>query len=883
MKKIYIYMLTVLMVSVMGLVSCSDNDGLVGGEYGFVQFKLYKNSTGSKQDAATTRAVEKLEYLSDAHKIKVLLKYDGNTIAQTMVLNSYNAENAEYGLRSDKLRLLAGKYSFVGYTLYDKFDKELLSRDVTDCLIEIVPGGLQVQDVYTDAVERGLVSFKLVKVWDKATRAAKEGEDYSFSSIRCADITVQNTFTKETTTIKKVLVNYVEDFADDAEPGKNREISYALCDTVVWLKAGTYKVKNCVTYSDKKGRSVLATEYNTTSETFDVYDNELSENVNVPVNLSEAAEYIKDYIALKEIWEALDGENWSYAGDVEAQGANWNFNKDIDLWGDQPGVGLNSNGRVETISLEGFGPSGVVPDAIGQLTDLKILYLASHSDLLGGHLFGRIESEMSDAEKMSVRMDYADKVLKKDFRLGLSEMWQKTIEVDEKQQPLKKGISLKGIHFGDMTNGIEGVSKAVMRCTKLEQFFIANAPITHDGFFREIGEDSPYYAEKDELSWENMTTLLDIEIFNCPKLTALPMDMLANLPELQMLNVSACKGITGEQLKADWETFINGKSGEKIQVIYMGFNNLKEFPVEDELKKMVKLGMIDCTNNQIEVLHPFGKSINLAQVYLDYNKIKSIPVSEDGHFCGYTQLESFNASHNEITEFPDIFNAKSAYVFQSVDFSYNKITGFENGEDFKGINASQVNLSDNHLKTFPGVLFKTGSPMNYLVLAGNGMEKIPAGSLQGANAYMLEALDLSYNYLSKLPDDFYARTLPYLTGLDLSFNCFAEFPTKPLSISSLQRLFVRYQRDKDGNRILKEWPTGIYTCPSLSFLCLGGNDLRKIEDTISPNIFYFEIADNPNISIDLSAVCDYIRLGYYMLVYDVTQDIRGCDALNLER
>ena len=155
--------------------------------------------------------------------------------------------------------------------------------------------------------------------------------------------------------------------------------------------------------------------------------------------------------------------------------------------------------------------------------------------------------------------------------------------------------------------------------------------------------------------------------------------------------------------------------------------------------------------------------------------------------------------------------------------------------------------------------------------------------MQGANAYMLEALDLSYNYLSKLPDDFYARTLPYLTGLDLSFNCFAEFPTKPLSISSLQRLFVRYQRDKDGNRILKEWPTGIYTCPSLSFLCLGGNDLRKIEDTISPNIFYFEIADNPNISIDLSAVCDYIRLGYYMLVYDVTQDIRGCDALNLER
>ncbi len=883
MNKIYIYMLTMLIACTFGLVSCTDSEDLAAGQYGYVQFKLYKTASVNKQNAVATRAVDKLEYLADAHKIKVLLKYDGNTIVQTMVLNSYNTENAEYGLRSDKLRLLAGKYSFVGYTLYDKFDKELLSKDITDCVIEVLPGGLTVQDIHTDAVERGLVSFKLVKNGLPATRAVKDGEEYPFSKIQCVDITVQNTFTKETTTFKKVRVDYVEDFSDNAEPGKNMEISYALCDTVVWLKAGTYSVKNCVTYSDKKGKSYLATEYNTTSKTFEINDNELSKEVEVPINLSETAEYIKDYIALKEIWEALDGPKWRYAGDVEAQGANWNFNKEIDLWGEQPGVGLNSDGRVETVSLEGFGPKGVVPDAIGQLTELKILYLASHSDLLGGHLFGRYNPEMTEADKKSVRMDYAEKVLEKDFRLGLSDMWQKTIEVDETQKPLKKAVSLKGIHFGDLTNGIEGVSKAVMRCTKLEQFFIANSPVTSDGFFREIDANSPYYAERETLTWEKMTNLFDIEIFNCPYLTALPMEMLANIPELQMLNVSACKGISGEQLKADWEAFINGKSGEKIQVIYMGFNNLKEFPEESELKKMVKLGMIDCTNNQIEVLHPFGKGINLAQVYLDYNKITDIPVSSDGYFCGYTQLESFSASHNEMTEFPDIFNAKSAYVFQSVDFSYNKIAGFENGDAFKGINASQVNLSDNYLKTFPSVLFKSGSPMSYLILAGNGMEKIPAGSLKGSNAYMLEALDLSYNYLSKLPDDFYAITLPYLSGLDLSYNSFSEFPIKPLDISRLQRLFVRYQRDKDGNRILKEWPTGIYTCPSLSFLCLGGNDLRKIDDTISPDIFYFEIADNPNISIDLSTVCDYIRLGYYMLVYDVTQDIRGCDALDLER
>lgn len=888
MKRIYIYVLTVLIACTSVLVSCTDADNISTVQYGYVQFKVYKKASAGKQNVAETRAVNELEYLSEACKIKVMLKYENTTISQTMVLNSYNKENAEYGLRSDKLRLLAGKYSFVGYTLYDKFDKELFTRSVSGNVFEVVADGLHVQDVYTDVAGRGLVSFKLVKDWgnaQKATRAAEDGKEYPFNSIKCADITVQNTFTKERTTIKKVRVDYKEDFANDAEPGENKEISYALCDTVVWLPAGTYVVDNCVTYSDKKGKTYLATEYNTTTNTFEIKDNELSKEVEVPVNLSETAEYIKDYIALKAIWEALDGPHWSYVGDVEAKGSNWNFNKDIDMWGDQPGVGLNSEGRVESISLEGFGAKGVVPDDIGQLTDLAILYLSSHSELLGGHpQFGRINPDMTEAEKKAWRMDYADRVLKKDFRLGLSDTWQKTIEADANQRPLKKGISLKGIHFGDLTNGVVGISKAVMRCTKLEQFYIANSPIESKTFFREINETSPYSDKSDTLSWKNMNFLLDVEIFNCPNLTKLPMEMLAELPELQMLNISACKGISGEQLKTDWEYFIEkGKSCEKIQVIYMGFNNLKSFPEEEELSKMVKLGLIDCTNNQIETLYPFGKNINLAQVYLDYNKIKSIPGDKDGYFCGYTQLESFSATHNEIDSFPDIFDAKSAYVFQSVNFSYNKIAGFENGNDFRGINATQVNLSDNYLKTFPSVLFKTGSPMTYLVLAGNGMEKIAPGSLKGPEAWQLEALDLSYNYLSSLPDDFYSTTLPYLAGLDLSFNRFSEFPIKPLDISRLQRYFVRYQRDKDGNRILKEWPTGISSCPSLSFLCLGGNDLRKIDDTISPKIFYFEIADNPNISIDLSAVCDYIRLGYYMLVYDVTQDIRGCDALDLER
>ena len=65
-------------------------------------------------------------------------------------------------------------------------------------------------------------------------------------------------------------------------------------------------------------------------------DNELTEDANVPIQLKETAEYIKDYRALKEIWEALDGKNWKYYGgsvDNSVHSANWNFNKEMDMWG----------------------------------------------------------------------------------------------------------------------------------------------------------------------------------------------------------------------------------------------------------------------------------------------------------------------------------------------------------------------------------------------------------------------------------------------------------------------------------------------------------------------------------------------------------------------
>ena len=52
---------------------------------------------------------------------------------------------------------------------------------------------------------------------------------------------------------------------------------------------------------------------------------------------------------------------------------------------------------------------------------------------------------------------------------------------------------------------------------------------------------------------------------------------------------------------------------------------------------------------------------------------------------------------------------------------------------------------------------------------------------------------------------------------------------------------------------------------------------------MTPQLWILDIQDNPNISIDLTSVCPYIENGLYKLFYDKTQDIRGCDALDIKR
>ncbi len=857
-----VFVTCLMALSMMMITSCSDDDEKFETGYGYVQFKLFKSSSYLK---STQIDNNQMQYLDDAEKMKIILinSEDGSEVTQTLGLNKI-ADDAEEGLRSDNLQLMAGDYTIVGFYIYSVNGQQLelvySGEPDQQTILTVTTGGLSVQDLQIQAVERGRINFSLSKKILPNTNSANNADKFMFSQIAYASITIKDLFTKDTQFLEYLPFSYEEQVVEDGYL-----TAVAKADTLILLRAGNYQVLSYSIYD--KNKSTLDADNLIDETIFEISDNQNTE-ADVPVNIYQSAAYIQDYIALRQIWEALDGPDWNYQGEGYTNGINWDFDKDIDFWGDQPGVGLNDNGRVITLNLGSFGGRGMVPDAIGQLEELKILTLGTHSDLIGNNMIEQWEGEPTASQKLAWRNDFYERFIKKDIKTQFSEPLQFAFELQGKaventaSETTQPSISTKDVVPGNLSNGITSVSKEISKLSKLQQLFIAN------GKFIDF-EDGTDFSAMDDLT--------DVEFYNCPSMKTLP-EALFTMPNIELLNLSNNPQIAAADIENGLDQLAQSPTAGKLQILYLRNNNLTTLP--QSVRNFKKLGKLDCAYNKLVSIPAFGEDIKLVQLTMDYNQITEIP-NIDGYFCGYDDVEDFSFAHNKLKEFPNIFSANSLYTMESVDFSFNEIEGFQDEENFKGIKVATLSLAGNRLKTFPGILFNTDSYVNALTLSGNGIETFPEEALEGENTYCLESLDLTYNKLTELPDNFNAVLLPYLYGIDLSHNRFDYFPKGPLNISRLTVFALRSQHDADGNKIMREWPTGIYTCPSLRALYVGDNDLRKIDDTISPNIYIFEIIDNPNISIDLTDICPYIKAGYYTLIYDPTQDIRGCDYLNL--
>ena len=857
--------------SLLYLGGCSkveepDNRDLA---YGHVQFKLYKEASypGTKAD--------QLEYLGDVAKIKVTLRYGENLISQTMVASAANDEAAEFGLRSDKLKLLAGDYRVLTFVLYDKLDNVVYEGvpSTSHESFTVVAGGLVQHDLLASTVERGKVKFSLVKDLSDFTdtpdtKAAVRS--YTFDEISFVTISVRtgNTSTEFEMLPTDFAIHFDE--TDDQEDGYRT--SSFVCDTLLSLRAGNYAIQSYSLFDES--RKLLETN-DDLDASFVVEDNKVTEAA-VPVKLHEADEYIKDYYALYEIWKSLHGPEWRYVGEDYPAGCNWDFNKDPDLWGDQPGVSLHSNGRVALVNISGFGFYGDMSPALGQLTELVELYLGTHNDSNLLHYDPTIAPGQGTARRMERHKEYLAAMhpatqMAEPIARALAEngivIPETAMYATMREADIIDGVTGRmriqpmDLNHGKLCNGLTSLPAEIGKLTKLEQLFIANGALT-------------------ELPAEmaNLVSCTDLELYNCPLMKKFPM-VLAKMPELVTLQVANNRQWEADDLLEGLKALATGPSAEKLQLLYFNQNSLEVIP--KEIKNMKKLGLLDFASNKIHTIEePWGTDIKPVQLYLDNNQLTSFPVDENGVFCFMDDAETFSVRNNKFTEFPDIFDAKSMYTINSIDFSYNEISGFQNGENFKGLKVNTLTLANNApMSKYPIEIAKSNSTVAYVNVRGCNISEIPDGSFEYENSIYLTSLDLSYNDLDDLPWDLHAGNLPYLYGVELSYNKFKEFPWEPLDSQYLTVFAIRGQRDDDGARCLADWPEGIYQHRGLRGFYIGSNNLGKIEDTISTICYYLDISDNPEIIFDASDVCYAIQAGAYILIYDQTQDIRNCPIL----
>lgn len=852
-KRNLTLLILALLSSVLLFTGCTEEAEPVSEPgYGYVQFHLFKKGS-------YTKAGDKLEYLRDAAKIRVTLRsQDNDIITPVAVVEAVDKNLSEWGLQTAKIRLIAGKYTMTAYEIYDGLDNSVLVGSPSETVVlDVKPNGIVSEDIALNVVDRGWAKFRLVKDLSEigGTKAGKDGADeHPFYGIQSVDLTVKNKNTGEITEITNIEVTHK--FVDGEKAADPDYISgICVSDTLVALKGGTYTVTKFRTYFDYF-RKVYETSSNVAENEFVVKDNQATE-ADVPVSLHVTSGHVQDAMALREIWEALDGPNWRI---------KWEFNCDVDAWTANTGVQILGNGRVASLDLTGTGAKGAMPAAIAKLTELRKLTLgtigynaaAGGTTVTTGRKLTYFTPEDHEADRRLT-------IGTRDPRSRFSKELQQSFEIAG--DPVKPGVKSLSermpVMYKPEVNATDIVSlpDEINQLKNLEHITIAFSPI------------KTFPADM-----SGLTALTDVEIFACTELTEFPKG-LATCPKLTSLTYSFNVSTTIPSMEEGISAINNGPASKTIQLLYFPNQRIDNMPDLSNIPRLSVLVIQGCGLKSFTA--PFSKDQFFVQFMASDNELTSLPRDEKGNFLAYNaETEEINFSGNKFTELPDIFDAKSAYQVGTVDFSKNQIASLEHGDAYRGIKAATFDISYNKLKELPVQLFGTSSSsISYLKIDGNGMEKISKEAIEGKYTYRTTTISMAYNKLKSLPDEFDSLTFPYLSGLDMSYNRFDYFPYTAVNNQYLSVFIFRHQRDADGDRCMRTWPAGIgQALAGLRALYLGSNDIRVVTDQLSYMIYNLDIQDNPNISIDVSAVCSYIKSGWFNLMYSPGQDIRGCDG-----
>lgn len=860
-------LLLLLLTAVITSCSSNDDDISSGDSYGYLQVELRKMASRAMVEGNA------LDHLSDARKVKVSLRYNGKNIEQTLNVAAGTAEAAEYGMTSETLKLQCGTYELLGYAIIGDYKSGDMAEILQVCIpdkptvISIYPEQLTKQQLTVEAKEYGKFSTRLVRLEPEISLAKGKpmySELFSFNDIDSMQIVMER---------RVGNVAFREDCKVKAYRGDS---DMPVFDTdSINLQTGDYVLTHFELFN-KRSQFMYAqdVEIPFTIQHFELTKTEVG--VELPAN----DPLIKDGIAMRQIWEAMDGENWSWHELDGNGGANWIFKmsdgspRPISAWARQIGVNI-INGRVVSLNIGSFNPKGMVPDAIGQLDALEKLYLGMHTDevyyqldgvgdvvyTLNPYTLGQNNDTKLHRMDIARERSIIRRMNQSDFSLRTSQVIYKgKTEAAAKLSGMKYAEKATyGQHTSDPANRITGISPAIGNLRNLQELYIANTLIT-----------------RLPIEMQNLTNITDLELFNNP-FEDVDGEIFKNMTYLTSVNFDSFYRMSESQIQAMLNKMCT--YCPKIQLLYMNRMNLTQLP--ERLNYLTDLRLLDASFNKIKTLKSL-KPIAPIQFMMNYNLVEEIPAD----FINTDDLELFSMTDNKLKTFPAVLsNLTGLYTISEIDLTGNRMHGFQPGfngvrvEKLKiGYNCMGRNPSDTYKGEFPREFSDTHSEINYMVISGNNIDTIR--NVAFANIKYLQAFDISVNNLTAMPAAFKTEHFPYLTGLDVSHNRFKGFPENILNVATLSQLlcsdqgYFRDAAETQWVRTMTAWPEHLHVHGALTNVNLSGNDFRTVTN-FPTNLTTLNVQNNPNIKMVIPQwIFQKMQQGLFVLYMDKNQDIR---------
>ncbi|TGZ63877.1 hypothetical protein CRM22_006678 [Opisthorchis felineus] len=289
-----------------------------------------------------------------------------------------------------------------------------------------------------------------------------------------------------------------------------------------------------------------------------------------------------------------------------------------------------------------------------------------------------------------------------------------------------------------------------------------------------------------------------------------------------------------------------------LQILVVKSNNLQG-PLPEELRQLTKLQILDCSKNRITILpDAIGSCTKLVRLLLDYNCIGELPSSIGclkelqqlgikynrltrlpTELAQCQQLTELNIEGNQIVRLPDDLLRKMPSV-SSATLSRNAFTGFPTGATGQLMHLEHLSMDYNDLDSVSTNDFLDADHLRSLTLGNNNIVHLEIAASQWRQ---LVQLDLSYNRITKLPEDF--CELANLEDLDLTSNWLKELPVSIGKLTRLVKLNLEFNH-------ITYLPKSIGEMENLRVLNLDANRLTRLPCAIGNlhNLTSLKLEDN---------------------------------------